>query len=111
MEAGLGFTCRKTGHYIGKEVVDKQRKDGVKRKLAFLTIDAQVRKPFTKLNDIIYITQITILPLYCCIPNVHHLDMISILMIITGRNVLPSYIIIDYRFQFGVWKEFGETAK
>ncbi|XP_026462833.1 sarcosine dehydrogenase, mitochondrial-like [Ctenocephalides felis] len=42
IEAGLAFTCRKTGDYIGKAAIDEQRKNGIRRKLAFFTMDAQV---------------------------------------------------------------------
>lgn len=42
LESGLGFTCRKTGNYKGKAVVDRQRQEGVQKKLAFFTLDAQV---------------------------------------------------------------------
>lgn len=44
IEAGLAFTCRKTGDYIGKAAIDEQRKNGIRRKLAFFTMDAQVSK-------------------------------------------------------------------
>lgn len=42
IEAGLGFTCRKNGEYQGKEIVEKQLKEGVSRKLAYFTLDEQI---------------------------------------------------------------------
>ncbi|XP_013113750.2 sarcosine dehydrogenase, mitochondrial [Stomoxys calcitrans] len=42
LEAGLGFTCRKEGSYKGKEAIDKQRKEGIKKRLVYLTLDEQV---------------------------------------------------------------------
>lgn len=42
MESGLGFTCRKLGDYKGKASVEKQRNEGIKKKLAFFTLEAQV---------------------------------------------------------------------
>ncbi|XP_023307143.2 sarcosine dehydrogenase, mitochondrial [Lucilia cuprina] len=42
LEAGLGFTCRKQGVYKGKEAIDQQRKEGIKKRLVYLTLDEQV---------------------------------------------------------------------
>jgi sarcosine dehydrogenase len=42
IEANLGFVCRKSGHYKGKDVVDKQLLNGVQKKLAFFTLKEQV---------------------------------------------------------------------
>ena len=42
IEANLGFTCRKEGNYKGKQVVDHQKKHGVKKRLVFLTLDEKV---------------------------------------------------------------------
>lgn len=39
LESGLGFTCRKTGEYKGKAAVDKQREQGIDKKLAFFTLE------------------------------------------------------------------------
>lgn len=43
IEANLGFVCRKEGEYQGKEIVDRQRENGVSRRLAFFTLREQVR--------------------------------------------------------------------
>lgn len=40
IEAGLGFTCRKNGKYLGKAAIERQRNDGVQKKLVYLTLDA-----------------------------------------------------------------------
>lgn len=42
IEANLGFTCRKTGEYKGKSVIDKQRAEGVTKKLAYFTVDEHI---------------------------------------------------------------------
>ncbi|XP_050073770.1 sarcosine dehydrogenase, mitochondrial [Anopheles maculipalpis] len=42
IEANLGFVCRKNGEYQGKEIVDRQRENGVSRRLAFFTLREQV---------------------------------------------------------------------
>ena len=42
LEAGLGFTCRKQGVYKGKEAIERQRKEGIKKRLVYLTLDDQV---------------------------------------------------------------------
>lgn len=42
IEANLGFTCRKKGEFKGKAVVEKQRQEGVHKKLAYLTLNDQV---------------------------------------------------------------------
>ncbi|XP_026725861.1 sarcosine dehydrogenase, mitochondrial [Trichoplusia ni] len=42
IEAGLGFTCRKDGDYIGNEHVDKARRNGVTKKYAFFTLDEKI---------------------------------------------------------------------
>lgn len=42
IEAGLEFTCRSTGEYLGKKVVDRLRKDGIKKKLVRVYLDRHV---------------------------------------------------------------------
>ncbi|XP_037949767.1 sarcosine dehydrogenase, mitochondrial [Teleopsis dalmanni] len=42
IEAGLGFTCRKNGEYKGKAAIDKQRSEGIRRRLVYLTLKEQV---------------------------------------------------------------------
>ncbi|XP_039483324.1 sarcosine dehydrogenase, mitochondrial [Drosophila santomea] len=43
LEAGLGFTCRKTGaDYRGKVAIQKQRAEGLKKRLVYLTLRDQV---------------------------------------------------------------------
>lgn len=42
IEAGLGFTCRKDGYYIGKEHVDRIRTEGTLKKYAYFTLDEKV---------------------------------------------------------------------
>ncbi|XP_048481965.1 sarcosine dehydrogenase, mitochondrial [Plutella xylostella] len=42
VEAGLGFTCRKDGDYVGNEAVTRARVEGVAKKYAFFTMDDQV---------------------------------------------------------------------
>ncbi len=42
IEANLGFTCRKTGEYKGKDVVERQRSEGVRKKLVYLTLNEHV---------------------------------------------------------------------
>lgn len=38
IEAGLGFTCRNNGDYLGKVSVDQYRKNGIKKRLVHLHI-------------------------------------------------------------------------
>ncbi|KAH8401506.1 hypothetical protein KR009_005929 [Drosophila setifemur] len=42
LEAGLGFTCRKSGEYRGKAAIEKQRAEGIKKRLVYLTLQDQV---------------------------------------------------------------------
>lgn len=42
IEANLGFTCRKSGHYKGKEAIEKQRTNGIAKRLVYLTLDDKV---------------------------------------------------------------------
>ncbi|XP_068143892.1 sarcosine dehydrogenase, mitochondrial [Drosophila tropicalis] len=43
LEAGLGFTCRKSGNdFRGRTVVDKQRREGIRRRLVYFTLRDQV---------------------------------------------------------------------
>ncbi|KAL9919954.1 LOW QUALITY PROTEIN: sarcosine dehydrogenase [Glossina fuscipes fuscipes] len=42
LEAGLGFTCRKKGLYKGKSAIDQQRKDGLTKRIVYLTLDEQI---------------------------------------------------------------------
>lgn len=42
LEAGLGFTCRKTGDYRGRAAVDRQRSEGLKKRLVYLTLRDQL---------------------------------------------------------------------
>ena len=42
MEAGLGFTCCKDGDYKGKQAILKQKAEGIKKKLVYLTLDEQL---------------------------------------------------------------------
>lgn len=43
LEAGLGFTCRKTGaDYRGKAAIENQRAEGLKKRLVYLTLRDQV---------------------------------------------------------------------
>lgn len=42
IESNLGFTCRKNGDYKGRAAVEKQRKEGIRKKLAFFTLEEQV---------------------------------------------------------------------
>lgn len=42
IEANLGFTCRKNGEYKGKAAVERQRQEGIQKRLAFFTLDAQL---------------------------------------------------------------------
>lgn len=42
VEANLGFTCRIKGDYQGKDVVERQLKEGVTKKLAYFTLDEQI---------------------------------------------------------------------
>lgn len=41
LEANLGFTCRKNGEYKGKNAIEKQKKNGVHKRLVFLTLNDQ----------------------------------------------------------------------
>ncbi|XP_030387177.1 sarcosine dehydrogenase, mitochondrial [Scaptodrosophila lebanonensis] len=41
LEAGLAFTCRKTGEFKGKKAIDAQRAAGIKRRMVYLTLDEQ----------------------------------------------------------------------
>ena len=41
-ESGLGFVCRKNGDFKGKQAVDRQRLEGVNKKLVYLTVDEHV---------------------------------------------------------------------
>lgn len=42
IEAGLGFTCRKGGDYIGNEHVTRARTNGVTKKYAYFTLNDKV---------------------------------------------------------------------
>ena len=42
IEAGLGFTCRETGEYLGKAAVDRIRKIGIKKKLVHVRLNEYV---------------------------------------------------------------------
>lgn len=42
VEAGLGFTCRKVGEYKGKSVIERQKLQGVNRRLVYLTMNEQI---------------------------------------------------------------------
>ena len=42
IEAGLGFTCRETGEYLGKPAVDRLRKIGIKRRLVHVRLNEYV---------------------------------------------------------------------
>ena len=42
IEAGMGFTCRKDGDYIGNEQVTRARTEGVTKKYAYFTLDDKV---------------------------------------------------------------------
>ncbi|XP_058806146.1 sarcosine dehydrogenase, mitochondrial [Phymastichus coffea] len=42
IEANLGFTCRKDGKYLGSDVVEKLRKEGITKKLVTLHVEEQV---------------------------------------------------------------------
>lgn len=42
IEANLGFTCRKSGNYNGKEAIEKQRINGINKRLVYLTLDEKV---------------------------------------------------------------------
>lgn len=39
IESNLGFSCRKSGDYQGKDTVDRQRAEGVSKRLVFLTLE------------------------------------------------------------------------
>lgn len=43
VEANLGFTCRKRGDYQGRAAIDRQLENGVSKRLAFFTLNEQVR--------------------------------------------------------------------
>lgn len=43
IESNLGFLCRKTGNYVGQKVIRQQRKQGVKKQIAYFTL--QCDKP------------------------------------------------------------------
>lgn len=51
IEAGLNFICKKDIEYIGKNIIDTQKKNGIKRKLVCLSINEQ--KPIYG-NETIY---------------------------------------------------------
>lgn len=42
IEANLEWVCRKHGAYKGSDVIEKQRVNGVRRRLVHLTLDAEV---------------------------------------------------------------------
>lgn len=42
IEANLGFVCRKNGLYRGSDVVERQRAEGVEKRLVTLTLDEKV---------------------------------------------------------------------
>lgn len=42
IEANLGAVCRKDGHYLGKQHVEKLKQEGVKKRRVFLTLEDQV---------------------------------------------------------------------
>ncbi|XP_078045792.1 sarcosine dehydrogenase, mitochondrial-like isoform X2 [Augochlora pura] len=42
IEAGLGFVCRKHGHYQGKSAIDQLRQNGIKKKLMHFHVDSGV---------------------------------------------------------------------
>lgn len=42
VEANLEHLCRKSGSYKGADIVEKQQRNGVHKRLAFLTIDEQI---------------------------------------------------------------------
>lgn len=42
IEANLGFTCRRTGSYKGKDAVELQRTNGIHKKLVYLTLDDDI---------------------------------------------------------------------
>ncbi|XP_015176578.1 PREDICTED: sarcosine dehydrogenase, mitochondrial [Polistes dominula] len=42
LEAGLEFLCRKNGTYLGKTVIDKYRKNGIKKKLVHLRLKSDI---------------------------------------------------------------------
>ncbi|XP_064541865.1 sarcosine dehydrogenase, mitochondrial [Drosophila montana] len=42
LESGLGFTCRKTGDYRGRAAVARQRAEGIKKRLVYLTLQQRV---------------------------------------------------------------------
>lgn len=42
MEAALTSVCRKEGTYLGKDHVDKQQSEGVKKARVFLTVQDRV---------------------------------------------------------------------
>lgn len=42
LEAGLNFTCRKTGTYLGKSAIDQYHKNGIKKKLVHLHLQSNI---------------------------------------------------------------------
>lgn len=42
IEANLGFVCRKKGEYKGKAAIERQRHEGIHKRLVFLTLDEHV---------------------------------------------------------------------
>ncbi|ALC38829.1 CG6385 [Drosophila busckii] len=42
LEAGLGFTCRKSGDYRGRAALERQREQGLKKRLVYLTLEDQM---------------------------------------------------------------------
>lgn len=39
IESNLGFTCRKSGDYLGRAVVERQRSGGIHKRLVYLVLD------------------------------------------------------------------------
>lgn len=39
LEANLGFVCRKSGEYQGRQAVESVREKGLSKKLAFFTLE------------------------------------------------------------------------
>lgn len=42
IESNLGLCCRQDGTFKGSEIVDQQRKNGVQKRLVYLTLDNQI---------------------------------------------------------------------
>lgn len=42
LEANLGYLCRKNGAYKGQNVIEKQQKDGVFKRLVYFTVNEEV---------------------------------------------------------------------